>query len=142
MTRCARTPAGTHLLEKRGPGAQPRPLAASSDLDHLAPDASGDGHFFFRRIIVAVAVRVCTRDAQLELLTAVDAPAAPRLIVKRLDFGVQAHLAVIIGRRRGVLCAQWIVDDLVTGQDRINLVLRCYAARVPADVVSVLNGRE
>ncbi len=40
---------------------------------------------------------------------------ARRLVLVRLDLGVQAHFAVFVGRRSGVLRAERIVDDLVTG---------------------------
>ncbi len=55
---------------------------------------------------------------------------------------MRANLAVLIGSRDRVLHAERIVDDLVTGKQRIVLALKPNAAPVPTDVVGLLDWRE
>ncbi len=110
------------------------PLAASCCCGGLAQAAVD---VFFRRII-----GVRRRTAQLELLAAVDTHAVRRLVLVRLDLGVQTHLAVFVRRRGGVLRAERIVDDFVAGEQRVVLTLRPDTAAVPTDVVGLLHRRE
>jgi len=110
--RDARIRAATHPPAERGPGAWPGPFAASCRSYRIV--VSLNGRFFFHhgvRRICGITIR--GPAAQFELLTAVEACAARRLVLVRLNVGVRAHRTVLIDRRRGVLRAERIVDDLL-----------------------------
>ncbi len=65
-----------------------------------------------------------------------------RLVIVRLDLGVQAHFAVLVDRRHGVLRAERVVNDLVLSEQRVVLAFRADAATVPTNVVGLLDRRE
>jgi len=92
---------------------------------------------FFRRV---AAVR--QRAAQSELFAAFETRAAARIVLVRLDVGVQAHLTVLIRRWGRVLRTERIVDDLISGEQGIVLALGPNAASIPTDVVGLLHRRE
>jgi len=95
-----------------------------------------------RRRLLPPDHRRSPRTALPELFAAVDARAARRLVLVWLDLGVQTHVAVLIGRRRGVLRARRIVNDLVAAEQRVVLTLGPDAATIPTDVVGLLHRRE
>jgi len=103
--------AATHPPAERGPGAWPGPFAASCRSCRIV--VSLNGRFFSTGVRRICGITIRGRAAQFELLTAVEACAARRLVLVRLNVGVQAHRAVLIDRRRGVLRAERIVDDLL-----------------------------
>ena len=119
--------------------ARPRHVAGATCCFMLRPTRSPGPRVdvFFRRII-----GVRRRAAQAEFLAAVDAHAVRRLVLVRLDLSVQAHFAVLVGRRGSVLRAERIFDDLVTGKKRFILALRSNAAAIPTDIVGLLHERE
>ncbi len=133
-TRCARSPAESPHREERGPGGVPGPHAASCCRRLGRYGRAVD--VFFRRII-----GVRRRAAQPELFAAVDARAARRLVIVRLDLGMQTHVAVFVGRWSSVLRAERVVDDLVSGEQRV-VALRPDAAAVPTNVACLLDRRE
>src|ERR1700693_3069943 len=96
-----------------------------------------------RLLFSGCLLRVRSRGGpQAELLTTLYAGAVLRVVLVRLDLGVQAHLAVLAGCRRDVFRPERVVHDLVAREPRFVVTLGTDAAVVPTDVLRLLDRRE